>query len=81
KADPQMLAIAFAAPLMMWRQMHAIDAGQALVRNPRTFARRHVEQFLRGAAVTPVRAVPPPRTSGRRARTGAVRRPISQPTT
>jgi len=74
KADPEMLAVTFAAPLMMWRQMHAIDPDQALVRHPRSFARRHVEQFLRGAAVQPVRSpvrapklVTPPRA-------GAVRR-------
>jgi hypothetical protein len=29
--------------------MHAIDADSPLIRNPRAFARQHVEQFLIGA--------------------------------
>lgn len=59
QADPEMLAIAFAAPLVMWRQMHAIGADLPLVRHPRRFARQHVDQFLRGAAADAAR------TSGR----------------
>jgi AcrR family transcriptional regulator len=49
-ADPEMLAVSFSAPLVLWRQLHAIDADVPIVRDPGTFARQHVEQFMRGAA-------------------------------
>ena len=49
-ADPQLLAFAFTSPLIMWRQLHAIDADLPMIRNPRKFARQHVDQFLQGAA-------------------------------
>ena len=52
-ADPEMLALSFAAPLAIWRQLHAIKADAPIVRNPRAFARKHVEQFLRGAGRPP----------------------------
>jgi hypothetical protein len=29
--------------------MHAIDADSPIIRNPRAFARQHVDQFLLGA--------------------------------
>lgn len=50
KADPAFLGIAFVSPLVVWRQLHAIDADLPMIKNPRAFARRHVEQFMLGAA-------------------------------
>lgn len=50
RADPMQLAIAFISPLVTWRQLHAIDADLPMIKNPRAFARQHVDQFLRGAA-------------------------------
>jgi AcrR family transcriptional regulator len=66
EADPEMLALAFMAPLVVWRQMHAIDADLPMVRHAQTFARQHVDQFLRGAAARPERAISAPRPSRRR---------------
>ncbi len=54
-ADPQVLAIAFTSPLIVWRQLHAIDAKLPMIKNPRAFARQHVDQFLQGAAAPPAR--------------------------
>jgi AcrR family transcriptional regulator len=48
--DPQMMMMAFTAPLIMWRHLYAIDADLPIIRNPRAFARQHVDQYLRGAA-------------------------------
>ena len=45
-----LLAIAFVSPLITWRQLHAIDADLPMIKNPRAFARQHVDQFLLGAA-------------------------------
>jgi AcrR family transcriptional regulator len=50
RTDPQLLGIAFMSPLVLWRQLHAIDADLPMIRNPRVFARQHVDQFLLGAA-------------------------------
>ena len=64
KADVNMLSLAFLSPLIVWRQLHAIDASLPMIQHPRAFARQHVDQFLRGAAAeraTPAlspRAVP-----------------------
>jgi AcrR family transcriptional regulator len=49
RGDVNVLGLAFVSPLVVWRQMHAIDADSPLIRNPRAFARQHVEQFLLGA--------------------------------
>jgi hypothetical protein len=35
----------------VWRQLDAIGLNLPLMKNPQAFARAHVEQFLRGAAV------------------------------
>jgi len=59
RADPMLLAIAFISPLVTWRQLHAIDADLPMIKNPRAFARQHVDQFLLGAA--------PSGSAGRRA--------------
>lgn len=48
--DPFVLGTAFMSPLIVWRQLHAIDAAQPAIRNPRQFARQHVGLFLEGAA-------------------------------
>jgi AcrR family transcriptional regulator len=50
-ADPQFLAMEFMGPLLVWRQLHAIGLSLPLMSNPQAFARAHVDQFLRGAAV------------------------------
>lgn len=63
--DPKMMAMAFMAPLALWRQLHAIDAELPMMKDPRAFARLHVDQFLRGAeasAARPVTTTPPVRT-------------------
>ncbi len=60
RADPAVLGIAFISPLIMWRQLHAIGADLPMIRNPRKFARQHVDHFLLGAA-----APAPPTRPGR----------------
>jgi hypothetical protein len=40
---------------MMWRHLLAIDATLPIVRDVRTFARRHVDQFLKGAGAAAAR--------------------------
>jgi AcrR family transcriptional regulator len=52
RADVNVLSLSFVSPLVVWRQMHAIDADSPLIRNPRAFARQHVDQFLLGAGGT-----------------------------
>ena len=53
--DVSVLAVAFMSPLMMWRQLQAIDADLPMIKRPRAFARQHVEQFLRGAGARTAR--------------------------
>lgn len=50
RGDVTLLALAFMSPLITWRQLHAINADLPMIRNPRAFARQHVDQFLHGAA-------------------------------
>ena len=73
RADVAVLGIAFFSPLFMWRQLRAIDAPLPMIRQPRAFARQHVEQFLLGASApvvraarTPLRPSPPSRRAPRR---------------
>jgi AcrR family transcriptional regulator len=54
-AEPQLLAMEFIGPLLLWRQLHALEADLPAIRNPQAFARHHVDQFLLGAAVRPTR--------------------------
>jgi AcrR family transcriptional regulator len=61
RADMNVLGMAFISPLIIWRQLHAIDPDSPMIRHPRAFARQHVEQFLLGAAA-PKRAVGKPST-------------------
>jgi AcrR family transcriptional regulator len=58
-ADPELLVMQFLGPLLFWRQLHAIGAKKAVIRNRHAFARAHVDQFLNGAAAEC--AVPVPR--------------------
>jgi len=57
-ADPQVLAISFSSPLMLWRHLLAIDADLPMIKDPRGFARQHVDQFLRGASAAAPRSAP-----------------------
>ena len=52
RTDPVQLSIAFISPLVTWRQLHAINADLPMIKNPRAFARQHVDQFLLGAAAS-----------------------------
>lgn len=70
-ADINALGLAFMGPLVVWRHLHAIDADLAMIRQPRAFARQHVEQFMVGAAgpaarIPVVRASSPRKTAPRR---------------
>ena len=71
KADVNLLGIALLSPLMMWRQLHAIDAELPADRDRREFARQLVEQFLHGAAARPA--------VRRAARRPAAARPATRP--
>lgn len=53
QADPDLLALNFSAPLLLWRHMLAIEADLPVLRDPEAFARQHVDHFLRGAAADP----------------------------
>ena len=84
--DPQLLAMEFMAPLLLWRQLHAIGSDLRVIRNPRAFAGHHVDQFLRGAAAGPSSRSPRARDSesvrsvARRRRSTNDRRPNTQST-
>jgi AcrR family transcriptional regulator len=62
EADPQLLAFAFTGPLLIWRQLHAINVDLPVTRNVRKFARLHVDQFLLGAAAPSTRPPRPARS-------------------
>ena len=70
-ADPRILAMAFTSPLMLWRHLHAIDVDLPMIRDPRAFARQHVDQFLHGASAPASRPAP--------ARRGAAARSTKRP--
>jgi AcrR family transcriptional regulator len=53
--DPELLAMEFMGPLVLWRQWHAINPTGRLVTNRRAFVRNHVDQFLKGATAFPAR--------------------------
>jgi AcrR family transcriptional regulator len=67
-ADPQMLAMSFAAPLFMCRHLTAIDADLPLIHKPAEFARQHVEQFLIGASAAGAKRKTAPRAAASRPR-------------
>lgn len=52
--DPELLAMEFMGPLLLWRHWHAINPNGRLVANRRAFVRNHVNQFLQGAATPSV---------------------------
>jgi AcrR family transcriptional regulator len=49
-ADPQLLAMEFMGPLLLWRHLHAIGSSLSPIGQLQAFARSHVAQFLQGAA-------------------------------
>jgi AcrR family transcriptional regulator len=69
KDDANALGLAFVSPLVVWRQAQAIDADLPMIRNPRAFARQHVDRFLLGVAAPARASRPAPRRAapGRRA--------------
>ena len=71
--DPQLIGTAFISPLIIWRQLHAIDADLPMIRNPRSYARQHVDQFLQGAAAPSAPRPRAPRATRARARKPATR--------
>ncbi len=71
KADPHLLWMTFAGPLLLWRHLHAAGADLPMIRNPRAFARQHVDQFFQGAGV----AASPRAAAIRRSRTRAAAKP------
>jgi hypothetical protein len=54
--DTEILVMQFIGPLLFWRQLQAIGAKTAAIRNRHAFARAHVDQFLNGAAAGPALA-------------------------
>ena len=50
-ADPKVLWMSFVGPLLLLRHIHASGADPAVLKDPHTFARLHVQQFLAGAGV------------------------------
>lgn len=84
KADPELMGLAFMSPLVLWRQLHAIDADLPMIRHPRKFARQHVDLFLQGAALPAARrpaAAPRPRARAAKtpSRQAASRRQSHEP--
>jgi len=53
EADPNLLWMAFVGPLLLWRHIHAAGVDSPAIKNPRAFARQHVEQFFLGAGAPP----------------------------
>jgi AcrR family transcriptional regulator len=49
-ADPEVLALEFMAPLMVWRHANAVGMVGPIISDWRAFAGHHVDQFLQGAA-------------------------------
>lgn len=64
-ADVTTLVVAFVSPLILWRHVRAINADLPMVQDPANYARQHVDQFLRGAAVQESRASRVPGTRRR----------------
>lgn len=57
--DPEMLAMGFMGPLLLWRHFHTINPNHPLVVDRNTFIHAHVDQFLQGAKRPSVRRVQP----------------------
>jgi AcrR family transcriptional regulator len=62
--DLTMMVVSFVSPLIVWRQLRAINPESPIVLAPQEFAHQHVQQFLRGAAAPVAVAT----TRGRRLR-------------
>lgn len=67
-ADPDLLALSFAGPLLAWRHLTAVDADLPFMRDQEAFIRQHVDTFLAGAARTGDRAVRTTRPQATRSR-------------
>ena len=68
--NPDLLATVFIGPLMLWRQIHAIDPKNPMVVGREQFVRDHVEHFLHGANGAAVRRHSPASGSVAGSRTG-----------
>jgi AcrR family transcriptional regulator len=68
RQTPELLALEFLGPLLMWRHRHALQPEGPLIVKRKDFIREHVAHFLDGAAVAAARPVG-------RVRSGAPRRP------
>ena len=78
QADPQLLAMEFISPLLVWRHTNAVGVTLPGISDWRAFAHRHVDQFLQGAAAPPgERAVAHPAAAPTRSRRGARLAPIA----
>lgn len=53
---PELLALEFMGPLLMWRHWHAVDPTGPLMADRDAFVHAHVEHFLQGAGAAPVRS-------------------------
>jgi len=74
KADPTVLWMTFVGPLMLWRQIHAAGGDLPMIRNPRLFARQHVEHFMLGAG-----APQSPRPAAKRPTRTRIAKPSRRP--
>jgi AcrR family transcriptional regulator len=74
--DPTMLWMTFVGPLMLWRQIHSAGGDLPMIRNPRAFARQHVEQFFLGAGAPRSSRAATSRTARKRIAKPS-RRPVS----
>lgn len=63
---PELLAMEFMGPLLMWRHWYALDPRGPLVAQRNSFVRQHVDHFLEGAG-----AARPARSRASRALTGS----------
>ncbi len=54
EGNPDLLAIEFMGPMLLWRHWHAIVPDNPLIANREAFVRHHVDQFLHGASAPSV---------------------------
>jgi AcrR family transcriptional regulator len=71
-ADPQLLAMEFMAPLLVWRHMNAVGTQVPATSDPRIFASQHVNQFLLGASARAGRRI----SDGRQGSGSRLRQPL-----
>jgi AcrR family transcriptional regulator len=77
RQTPELLALEFMGPLLMWRHWHALQPHGPLIARRSVFIREHVAHFLDGAAVRPIRPVRQVRSAPTRRR--ATARAASRP--